>query len=1063
MTTPSSEVRLPLSHAQRQLWFIDQLSPGESTYNSPLVYRLRGPVDIAALRAALTLLVRRHDGIRTRFAVGDGVPYQVIGPPPEDVDLDVVDLPRSATGNRDEAIEAALHAEVTAVFDLHVGPLYRFRLIRVDAADHILVLAFHHVVTDGWSTGVVQRDLSALYRATVAGGVPQLPPPRTDFASYVREHAERLTDDALEQGLQHWERALRGLPTLELPTDRPRPPVPSQRGGTVVRHLDGELLAGLRRVAGEAGASLFMVLTTALAAVLHAHSGQEDVPLGVPMLGRADPDLEDTVGLFVNMVVLRLDLTGGPTVGELLERVVDASFDLYDHEDVPFEKVVERVRPLRDGSRNPLFQVITQLLGDGTTGGALDLPGVHAELLVPPSGRAQFDLSLDFTLAGDRLSLHVNYATDLFDRWRIEAMTDHLERVLRMLPAHLSTPLSQLPVLSETEQKALLRLGDGGPRAVPEQPLHARIAATAAAAPDAVAAVCRGERLTYGALCADAERLARRLRARGVRHEDVVALVLDRGLDVLPAMLGVLRAGAAFAPLDPGNPVDRLSYLIRDAGARVVLTRRALAGHLPEPDGWSVVVLDEPAGEEPEDTPLPDPTGRDSLAYLLYTSGSTGRPKGVQVEHGAMGLYADRYIELAALRPGERVLQFAALTFDVSCGEIFSALLAGATLVLVAPEEGASPTELAALMRRAEVTSAALTPTMLSLLETGPYPALRRVVSLGEALSAELANAWIRPGRTLLNLYGPTEVAVCCTEYDCGSGTWRTPPPIGRPHPGRRLYVVNRADRLVPRGAPGELLIGGAGLARGYLNRPELTAQRFQADPFRAAGRVYRSGDLVRWNADGDLEYLGRIDQQVKLRGIRVEPGEIESALLAHPQIRQAVVAVRQVDQRLVGYLVAEGPQRPAATQLRAFLAETLPQAMIPSAWVFLDELPMTSSHKVDRNALPDPADDAATTDPVVPPATATEAALVRIFADVLGRADVGADANLFDLGGSSLQAMRVITRITRDFGVKLNLRQLYGTSTVRAIAERIDGVTAPVRAAVPEPDRFAGADGSPS
>ncbi|MET8039341.1 amino acid adenylation domain-containing protein [Micromonospora sp. NPDC005215] len=1041
MTTPSSEVRLPLSHAQRQLWLIDQLSPGESTYNSPLIYRLRGALDIGALRAALTALLRRHDGLRTRFAVSDGVPYQVLGPPPEDVELDIVDLP--ASGDRDEAITDALHAEVTTPFDLHVGPLYRFRLIRVDESDHILVLAFHHVVTDGWSTGIVKRDLSTAYRALVDGEVPRLPVPRSDFASYLREQAERLTDDALEEGLQHWEEALRGLPTLELPADRPRPPVPSQRGGTVVRHFDDALLTALRTVAGAANASLFMVLNTGLAAVLHAHSRQEDIPLGVPMLGRADPDLEDTVGLFVNMVVLRLDLSGDLTLGGLLERVVDASFGLYGHEDVPFEKVVERVRPVRDGSRNPLFQVVTQLLGDGTTGDGLDLPGIAAARLVPPSGRAPFDLSLDFTLSGDRLSLHVDYATDLFDRWRIEALADQIERVLRVLPDELSTPLSCLPLLSEAEQQALLQLGDGGPATVGQRPLHAGIAAAAAVAPDAVAAICRGRELTYGELWAQAERVAGRLRAQGVRHQDVVALVLDRDLDVLPAMLGVLRAGGAIAPLDPGDPVERMSYLINDADARVVVSRRALADRLPEPDGWRVLLLDEPPAAEPEDTALPDQAGPESLAYLLYTSGSTGRPKGVQVEHGAIGLYAEHYQQLLGLGPGDRVLQFAALTFDVSWGEIFASLLAGATLVLVAPEEGASPTEVAALVRREEVTCAALTPTMLSLLETDPYPTLTRVVSLGEALSAELANAWIRPGRTLFNLYGPTEVAVGCTDHDCGSGTWRTPPPIGRPHPGRRLYVVNPAGRLVPRGAPGELLIGGAGLARGYLNQPELTADRFQTDPLRPDGRIYRSGDLVRWNADGDLEYLGRIDTQVKLRGIRVEPGEIESALLAHPGIRLAVVAVRpdrDGGQRLVGYLVPEGRERPTPSQLREFLGGTLPQPMIPSAWVFCDELPMTSSAKVDRAALPDPDADDHVADTVTPPATATEAALVGIFADVLGRADVGADANLFDLGGSSLQAMRVITRITREFGVKLNLRQLYGTSTVRAIAERIDG-----------------------
>lgn len=1042
MTRPSAEDRLPLSHAQRQLWFIDQLSPGQSTYNSPLVYRLRGPVDIAVLRDALTLLVRRHDGLRTRFGIADGVPYQVIAPPPETVELEVRELPRTAGDDVERAVGAALQQEVTEIFDLQMGPLYRFRLIHVGADDQILVLAFHHVVTDGWSTGVVQRDLSAAYRALAAGQIPRLPAPRTTFADYVTARGQQLPGDALEEGLAHWERTLGGLPALDLPTDRPRPPVPSQRGGTVVRHLDTALVTELRKVADAGGATLFMVLTTGLAAVLHAYTGQDDVGIGVPMFGRSDPDLEDTVGLFVNMVVLRLDLSGDPSLGTLLDRVADASFALYDYEDVPFELVVERLRPVRDQARNPLFQVSAQLLGDGTTGGGLDFPGVDAELLVPPSGRSAFDLSFDFSLDGDRLSLYIDYATDLFDRSRIESLAGHLEQVLRILPAERDTSLTRLPLLSAEETRALLALGDGGPVTVPEQPVHVRIAATAAAQPEAVAAVCRGRELTYGDLLDGADRIARRLHAAGVRHEHAVALVLDRDLDVLPAMLGVLRAGAAIAPFDPGHPADRLSYLIEDAGARVVLTRRALAERLPTPAGWTVLLVDEePAGEMTGPAPV-DRSGPGSVAYLLYTSGSTGRPKGVQVEHGAIGIYADRFTELVGLRPGDRILQFAALTFDVSWGEIFPTLTAGATLVLVAPEEGASPAEVAALIRRERVTCASLTPTMLSLLDPEPYPDLRTVVSLGEALTAELANAWARPGRKLWNVYGPTEVAVACTDHDCGTGGWQMPPPIGRPHPGRRLYVVNSADRLVPHGAPGELLIGGAGLARGYLNNPELTAARFHPDPFRPGERVYRSGDLVRWNSDGNVEYQGRIDQQVKLNGIRIEPGEIESALLAHPGIRSAVVAVRpdrRGEPRLVGYLVTDDGEPPAGPSPREFLSRTLPPSMIPSAWVHLDELPMTLSRKVDRNALPEPADDDA--GPVAEPATPTESAIARIFADVLGRTDIGADANLFDAGGSSLQAMRVIARISRDFGIKLNLRQLYGTATVRAIAERIDGL----------------------
>ncbi|MER5705002.1 amino acid adenylation domain-containing protein [Micromonospora sp. NPDC002296] len=1027
---------LPLSFAQEQLWLVDQLTPGESTYNSPLFYRLRGPLDVVALRRAFTGLVARHDALRTTFGARDGVPYQTIAPP-ADVPIDVEPLAGDHAA-REAALSEALHDEVSTPFDLRRGPLYRIRLLRVADEDHLLCLTLHHIVTDGWSTGLLQRDLGALYRAAVEGHPPRLAPPPGRYAAHVRSQRARATPEALEEGLAYWAEALRDLPTLDLPGDRPRPVVASQRGRAVTREVPAGLVDRLHRLCRERGVSPFMALTAALATVLATHAGQEDLPLGVPLLGRDEPELEDVVGLFVNMVVLRLDLTGDPTFTELLDRVAEANLSLYDHADVPFERVVERVRPVRDESRNPLFGVCVQLLGEGTTGAGPELPGVAVELVSPPSTRAPFDLSVDFTAAGDRLTMHVQYATDLFDDWRIEALLDHLSRVLDAACADPDRPLSALPLLSGEQERALLALGDGGPAPAHDEPLDARIAAVAAGTPDAVAAVCRGRELTYGELLRRADGIAAELVSRGVGPGRVVAVVVDRDLDVLPAMLGVLRAGAAFAVLDPQHPAARLEHLIRDTAAPVVLTRSALLDRLPAARGWEPVLTDL----TPQAPPAAPRSAADALAAVVYTSGSTGRPKGVALEHAALACFVAHYRRRFDLGPADRMLQFAALTFDVALGEILTALTVGATLLLVSPEEGSSPDEVAALARDRRATYLGLTPTMLASLEPGPYPDLRAVMSGGEVLPAELVNAWNLPGRRMVNLYGPTEAAVGCADHECAHDQWRSAPPIGRPHPGRRLYVIDRYGRLAPHGANGELLIGGAGLARGYLGQPELTRERFGPDPFRPDGRVYRSGDLVRWNADGRLEFLRRLDDQVKLRGLRVEPGEVEAALVALPGIRRAAVAIRP-DARgepcLVGYLAVDGtPPEPAG--LRARLGAQLPAHLVPAVWVVLDELPLTTSQKIDRTALPDPGPaDPGFARGTTAPATATERALAAMFEEVLGIAGIGADADLFALGGNSLQAMRLISRINRAFGVKLQLRQVYGAATVADVAALVD------------------------
>jgi amino acid adenylation domain-containing protein len=1050
MARPAPAVA-PLSLGQEQLWFIDQLTPGQTTYNIPLVWRLRGRLDPGALRRALTLVVGRHDALRATMAVEDGTPYQVIAPPSE-VDLALVDLTGVAAAQRDAAVNGAVQEQANGAFDLATGPLYRFTLYRFADDDHLFCQTFHHIVTDGWSSGILNAELSTAYRAFLAGREPELPEPAMTYPQFAREQRERLRGETLEEELRFWQDRLADLPALDLPADRPRPATADHRGDSVIRTLPDDLLRSARALAEEHGASLFMVLATALNIVLSRYTGQQDIPIGVPMLGRPEPELEDVVGLFVNMVVLRSDLSGDPSFAELLARVADANLDLYEHQEVAFHQVVSRVQPVRDPSRNPLFQVSIQVLGGGTAGDGLALPGVSAELVLPPSVRSRFDLTLNFIEAADSLTAWVEYSTDLFDRWRIEALLGHLHTVVTAAAADASLTLSRIPILTGAERGELLSVGRGEVVPYVEDPLHVAVARVAAATPDAVALVCKGVQLTYAELDRRADRFARYLRARGLGRDQVVAVVVERDLDAYVAMLGVLKAGAAFTMLDPKHPAGRLDFMIRDTRAPFVVTRAALADRLPESSGWQPILLDadwDAVEAVPADEPLPEWATRDSLAYILYTSGSTGTPKGVMIAHRAVAFFAEAYRRTFDFGPGDRLLQLPSLTFDMSQGETWTGLLNGATVVAVSPEEASSPEALSALMREQRVTYAGLPPAMLSVLEPEPYPDLKYIMGGAEVLPPELVNKWNLPGRRFVNLYGPTEAAIACTEYECPHITWQSPPPIGRPEVNRRVYIVDRWRNLVPKGVPGELLVGGeqGGLARGYLNQPELTAEKFVADPFHPGATVYRTGDLTRWNADLQIDFLGRIDNQVKLRGLRIELGEIEAALQGHPDVRMAVVLLRpdrHGENRLVGYVTGVDGRKPVIAELRGYLADSLPEYMIPTAWLVLDEFPLSTGWKINRKALPDPADTLDGEEEFLAPATPTEEKVAQILAEILSVPRVGADANFFAAGGNSLQAMRVVSRINKAFGIKISIRKLYGNATVREISTTIDGMVRP-------------------
>ncbi|MFI9387493.1 amino acid adenylation domain-containing protein [Kutzneria sp. NPDC052558] len=1038
--------RIPLSFGQEQLWFLEQLRPGTPTYNIAVLYRLRGQLDRGWLNRALTRVVDRHDVLRASFGAQDGTPFQTIAAPGP-VTLAFDDLTGLPVDERDPAAlrEAAL--EAAEPFDLRIGPLFRFRLIRIDAEHHLLSIVIHHIVSDGWSFGLFNAELSQAYEQLSRGEEFGTAASTSQYEDFVSAQRAAVRDNRYESQLTYWENQLRGLPVLDLTADRPRPALAGHQGSECLVEFPGELREGLHTLARAHGVSPFMVLVSVFGLVLSRYTGAEDIPIGTTMLGRVEPMFERLIGMFVNMVVLRLDLSKDPTFGELLDRVREVTLASYDNQGVPFEKVVNRLNLPRDPSRNPLFQVCVQTLDDNTGGDTLALPGITATPVEQRTDRSRFDLSVTFTDSSRGLSASMEYSTELFDAWRMEQLGRHLSRVLAAVVDDPSVRLSEVQLVTADERAELLTAGIGPHDELRAAPVHVIVAEQAAATPDAVAVMFEGGELTYGDLDRRAEVVARHLRAVGVQHEEIVGVAIDRGLDVLVAVLGVLKAGACFVMLDTDHPMNRLQTILDDGDVTVVLTRSDLVPSLPEPGrrryirvdlDWSVVEEVTITGE------LSEWATPDSLVYALYTSGSTGKPKGVPIEHRALISYLTSFVEMFGLGPGDRMLQFASLSFDLSQAEIFSALITGATLVFARRDTLLSPEALATLIRRERVTYIGAPPAMLALLEPEPYPDLRNVLVGGEACPPDLVNRWNLEGRKFVNGYGPTEATIGCTMYAAPRITWRSSPPIGRPLQHRRLYVVDRWGALAPKGIPGELLIGGdEGLARGYINRPELTGERFVKDPFWPEGRVYHSGDLVRWTSDWQVDFLGRVDNQVKLRGLRIELEEIETVLATHPGVEHAAVALREDaagQKALCGYFVASAAGAPSLTELRSYLGEHLPSYMVPSAWTVLDALPLSTAGKINRAALPAPTSFVDAEREVIAPETVAERHVAAAFAEVL---DVPTDRisvndDFFELGGNSLQAMRVISRINRAFALDLGVRALYGAPRLRDIAERI-------------------------
>ncbi|MGI5447870.1 amino acid adenylation domain-containing protein [Streptomyces sp. CA-243310] len=1033
---PAGEVA-PLSFAQQRLWFLDQLQPGRPDYNIPVAARLRGPLDADALAAALGVVVSRHEVLRSRIKDGPSGPVQSVEAP------EVFDVVRSDLGGLsiEEARSRALglaHADAAAPFDLGAAPLLRARVVRIADEEHLLVLVLHHTVGDGWSMPVLWRELSGAYGALRRGERPVLPDLPLQYGDFAYWQQRRLTAGEADAGIAHWREHLAGLPALELPTDRPRPQVRGGAGDAFAFEVPAGLAERLGVLARERGATLFMVLLAGFQALLARYTGQSDIAVGSPIAGRDRTELEPLIGFFVNTLVLRTDLSGDPAFGELLGRVRSTALTAYEHQDVPFDRLVEELRPERDLGRNPLFDVLFQLHPEQL--GALPLDGVEVESLDTSNATAKFDLSLAMTEHPGGLTGTVRYATDLFDRSTIERFGAHYLRLLAGAAETPDAPLSRLDVLSPQEHAALL--GEGGDQTPgAARTLHALVEEQARLRPDAPAVICGDRTTTYAELDAAANRLAHRLRELGTAPETRVAVMAGRDVRTVVCVLAVLKAGGAYVPVDAGHPAERVRTVLADSGARLVLTAGLPEG-LPAGLTGSVPVLDLDAERDAVDalpaTAPADLTAPGHLAYLLYTSGSTGRPKGVAVSHAAVTGYLAALTSTFELGRDDVVLARTALTFDPSVRDLFAPLTTGGRIVLATQDEAGDPDALARLLRDGEVTALlSIVPSMLGpLVEsvTGPAPRLRLVMTTGEALTPGLARsayALGTPGRLrLVNQYGPTECTNTTTYHvvtdaDIDSGRI----PIGRPLPGARVLVLGEHLEPLPRGAIGELFIAGRGVARGYLGDPSRTAEAYPPDPYGPPGaRMYRTGDLARLRSDGVLEFHGRRDNQVKVRGHRIELGEVEAALLRHPAVGRAVAAAHGdgADRVLAAYVVwRDGAGDPAA--VLDFVREALPAAMVPSALVVLDALPLTPNGKTDRRALPAPGPGATAGHRAhVAPRTPLERTVAEVWEEVLGEGPIGARDHFFERGGHSLRATRVVSRLRTLLGLDVPTQLLF-------------------------------------
>jgi len=1063
----------PASSAQQRLWFLDQLVPDASLYNVPTVIRLIGVLNLAALEQSFKAIVSRHEALRTTFETVEGQPIQIIAPKLE-VSLPVINLQQLPALTRDAEAQLLIRKEIQRPFNLSKGPLLRLMLLRLDEAEHILLVNLHHIVFDEWSSGVLIGEFGTFYAAFTQDqrvSLPELPVQYADFAHWQQEW---LQGEVLELQLNYWRQQLRNVPTLDLLNDRPRPPAQSYRGAVQLLELPQSLLSGVEELSQQSGVSLFMTLLAAFQALLYRYTGQTDIAVGSPIANRNRSELEGLIGFFVNSLVLRTDLSGNPTFQELLGRVREVALEAYAHQDLPFEKLVEELQPTRDLSRNPLFQVVFALQNAPME--QLTLPGLTLSSLNFETRTTRFDLELYLWKCSDNfrslwgkgwehsegLRGVAVYNTDLFEATTITRFLKHFQTLLEGIVASPTKHLADLPLLTTTEWQQVLNWNDTQTEYPANQCIHQLFEAQTERSPNAVAVRFADHQFTYQELNRGSNQLAHYLQKLGVGPEVPVGLCMEPSAAAVAGMLGILKAGGAYVPLDPTSPPERLRFMLEDAQVSVLLSNRGSGDF----DGWGVkvVCLDQDwqaIAQQSEANPISQVVA-DNLAYVIYTSGSTGQPKGVAVTHRAVNRLVcnTNYVQLA---PSDKVAQVANISFDAATFEIWGALLNGAQLIGIS-RDAILPAEFFAQIRQQEISVLFLTTALFNQIVSevpGAFSSLRYLLFGGERADPQSVRAVLEQGppQQLLHVYGPTENTTFSSWY-CVKNVLEgaTSIPIGRAIANTQIYLLDNHLNPVPIGVTGEIYLGGDGLARGYLNRPELTAERFVPNPFTQSDtRLYRSGDLGRLQPDGNVEFLGRADDQVKLRGFRIELGEIEAALGQHPAIQEVVVAVQEIEsdtpeeplrdclrlvadhRRLVAYIVPHQQPVPTNKDLRSFLKSKLPDYMVPSAFTVLKALPLTRNGKVDRHALP--LAEVVSAESAVIPRTSTEAMLAEIWTKLLG-VPVGVHDNFFELGGHSLLATQLILRVRATFRIEVPLRRLFETPTIAELAQYIETVS---------------------
>jgi amino acid adenylation domain-containing protein len=1048
--------QIPLSFAQERLWFLDQLEPGSPVYNVCQAVRMKGTLDVNALEKSLNEIVQRHEILRTNFVAADGSAVQSIVAT-RTLTMAVVDLSEWRDGTAGEELARRLQEESRRPFDFTRDLLMRALLIRTAPTEHTLMLTMHHIISDGWSIGVLFRELGTLYTAFCTGQPPNLPELPIQFADFVLWERENLQGPAIEKPLAYWKKQLGGaLPVLELPIDHPRSVAPMSRGAAQTVQLPRPLTNALKALGQQEGATLFMTLLASFQVLLHRWTGQEDIVVGSAVAGRRKVELEKLIGFFVNTLVIRGDLSGNPSFRELLGRVRESALGALAHQDLPFERVVRELRPDRTVSRNPLFQVMFVLQNAPMS--PTDLPRLEVELHEVDTGTAKFDLTLSMTEAPQGLKASLEYNADLFEPSTVSRLLGCFQTLLESVIAQPDQKVSRLSILTPAERHQLL---SGWNQSLSSYPRDLNIAELfeeqVTRAPDAIALEFREQALTYRELDARANQLARRLQKLGVQPDKLVGVCMDRSLELIVALLAIVKAGGVYVSLDPAYPRERLAFMLEDTQAPVLLTQgrlratvEAFVTESPRRGGaapaeilcvdtdWNTIATES-------DARVAAALTAEHLAYVSYTSGSTGRPKGVCVPHRAV-VRLVKEADFAHFDADEVFLQFAPIAFDASTLEIWGALLNGGRLVIFPP----GPTSLAdlgAVIEQSGVTTLWLTAGLFHQMVEEQIDRLQNVRQLlagGDVLSvAHVTRALEQLPRTqLINGYGPTEntTFTCCHRITAPPLPGRSVP-IGRPIANTQVYILDREMQPVPMGVPGELYAGGDGLARGYLNRDELTAEKFVAHPFsrEPAARLYRTGDLARWMPDGSIEFLGRVDRQVKIRGFRVEPAEVEAILTQHPAVKECAVVVRDDaagGKCLVAYLVPKQTPAPAADTWRMFLEEKIPDYLMPSAFVALDAMPLNANGKVDLAALP--VTDGSRPDlqhSYVAPRDDVEKRLIEIWETVLGVHPIGVHDRFFDLGGHSLLAVRMVAQLEKRFGKKLPVAAIFQHRTVEQLA----------------------------